>query len=131
MKVTHKLPVPEVRMVKPDPASLDYEFWVLLPVRVGGAAKTAHQEVVCDDGTKFINLDDACNHVIGKSEYASLLGQTAPVRKSMSLTGLELMTRGAWLDYCKANKIDPQDIKALQRKYVVTAKELESLRGEA
>jgi hypothetical protein len=124
MKVFYDAPKPEVRIVKPDRTREEYEFWVLKPVRIGGARKEGVQQIRDDNGKMFINLYEARDEALSAQGFGEL---AEPISPGVKLHGLDLVEQGRWAAFCKLRGIDPRDIQAMQKDYTVSVNEITAM----
>jgi hypothetical protein len=134
MKLFYKRPTKALRMVKPDRDSPDYEFWVLVPVKIGGARKVSSNRVITDDGAHTPNLAVACQHFLeGKEGNAELINELKVWRASSRrsepklVTGLDLVAQNKWNQFCRVRGINMKSIDALQASYELTRAEISEL----
>ena len=127
MKVFYSAPKHEIRIVKPDRNRQEYEFWVLIPKRVGGARKEGVQDIRAESGHRFVNLNEACAEAASLHGFTELAEEVRTEDKHIKLRGLDLVEQGRWVSFCKLRKLDPRDIEAMQREYKISANEIAAM----
>ncbi len=137
MKSYYEVPVKHVRSVHADPENRDgdYEIYLLTPVKIGGARRTSANNVMTDDGRDFPTLDEAVRHVlelVGEKDMARAIPSKSMRRSSktpnaVTLTGMDLVTRNVWMQFCKLRGFDAKSVTAVSATYILTEPEAKKL----
>lgn len=128
MKTYYKAPTKEVRIVRPNADEQEWEFWVLVPQRIGGGRRLGTRRIRSENGGEYQNLVEmlvedlrANNHVDLAAEFEGTAVKMAEV------SGLDLVATGKWPVFCAMRKIDPKNVKAMQQIYALAPAEAKKL----
>ena len=131
MKAYYNRPKKDVRIVKLDAATDEYEFWMLVPVFIGTARKLGTQRILTDDQQQFTNLSSAARYLLDKMGEPELAGeQKLYIKKETAkakVGGTDLLAKGIWLEFCKLRNLDVRNLEALEKVYYITKAEAEDL----
>ena len=130
MKPFYKSPETELRIVRPDNQGYYYEFWVVVPHKLGEATRVGNMRVLCD-GLQFSNLNTAFIHKLNESaEFKSLANQIEPWvirnKATVTVTGTDLVTTDKWNQFAKMRQLRTTP-EALGREYQLTRAEIVEL----
>lgn len=132
MKIYQKKPLRDVIIVKPDADDNEYEFWIITPVKIGGARKVGTQRIITDDNQQFTNLNSAARYLLEQiSEKELAAGLPLWMKrdsKRIEVVGLDLIESGKWTEFCKLRKMDVRNTEAMGKRYFVTQDEAKQLR---
>lgn len=101
----------EVRIIKTE-GRLEYEFWLLTAVKVGGARKMGTSRIATDMGTTVPNLQEAIisyMDAMGDTEYADELRKANNVPGApLPVDGMDIVIAGKWSQFCELRGLDPR-----------------------
>lgn len=127
MRVYWKRPKKDFQIVRPDNEGDDYEVWVLTPTYVGTVQKAGTQRIMAE-GIPFTNLAAASRHLLMGNGYKDLAEETRVsfrgAAEAVMMTGLDLVARNVWPQFCADRQIDPRSIEAMGKTYQLTNKEI-------
>ena len=120
MKIHTKPPdtEPELLIVKPDQPGAPYAIWMLAATKLGDARWLGRAKVECD-GETFANLKAAGKHLLVKQGIQSAGG--------LELTGLDMIERNVWFEFCRLRKLKPSDKAAMDKKYWLSAEDIKKI----
>jgi acyl-CoA-binding protein len=119
-------PTEQLLKVRTDDRNMEYEFWLLVPIQIGGARRVnlgGARAIVADDGSEHRNLDEAAEHYRHRYEASKLSGGTRPPR----VRGVDIVRKGKWEAFCKLKGLDVEDLDAAKGEFVLSNDELEKL----
>lgn len=124
MKVwTARPPQKEVRIVKTQ-GRLEYEFWLITAVKIGGAKRMGTSRIATDMGTTVPNLHEAIISyldALGDEEYAEELRKDANLpAPTVPTDGMDIVIAGKWAQFCElrglhARETSPKQVFKLSR----------------
>ena len=128
MKFYYQRPQKEIRTVKLGKDELEYEFWVLTPVRIGSARKVGTQQIITEDNCRFTNLQSAALHFLEQHEAAPAAAKVAHVpRETVEVAGMEIVAKGKWAEFCRMRKLNLTAAENVAKRYDLTRDELQQL----
>jgi hypothetical protein len=128
MRVYWKQPSDEVRIVRPDNSGDEYEVWMLRPVLIGSMTKINNRILV--DGQSFTNLNAGARHILeraGEPELAKERRIFVKQGEKVTMTGLDLVERGAWVQFCQQRQLSARSTEDMQKVFQLTKQELAEL----
>jgi len=137
MRVFKKLPRTECIIA--ETGTHEYEFFLIIPVSLGGARWTGTQRIVTDDGHQFTNLVSAQRYFLDVHNEAELVKSTklrvknadrraVPEQtKTIPITTRELIQMGAWFKFAEPRKIPASALSQVDKSYDLTEKEAKEL----
>ncbi len=125
MKAYYNKPEKSVRVVHcSEDRDGEYEIYMLVPTKIGGARRVTANRIITDDGHQFINMDAAVRHYLdklGEKELMETVKGWAPRgSKLLKIEGTDLVAAGKWPAFAKLRKLDARSIKAMGETYELT-----------
>ncbi len=133
MKSYYKQPTKEVRIVRPDRNEEVWEFWILVPQRIGGAQRRGTRRILSEnDGKEYPALVDILIDDLNSAGHKDVASELqAPAPKVVKVNGLDLVASGRWPVFASMRKLDPKDVAAMQQTFVLTPAEAKQLEIDA
>lgn len=132
-KAYYTRPDKEIRFVKPDKESEVYEYYMMVPVKLGIVTRHGTARLTTDDGAgPFTNHSGALRHLLKRAgEDESLAGGIwvtgNKTLKRISVSGVQISMQGKWKEFCELFKIDPKDESAVKKLYKLTEADIERI----
>lgn len=130
MMFARKSPKKEIVIYKPDSKDQYFEVYVLEPKYIGSCRRIGSQRVQTENGEVFVNVNAAASYMLAQQGDQEMSSTLSPIMKRAAksrASGLDLMTRGLWMQYCEMHNINPKDVTALTREYEFTPEEWKKL----
>jgi hypothetical protein len=129
MKTYYQRPNKEVRIVRPDRDTQEWEFWVLTPTRIGGGKRLGTRRIKSDNsGTEHVNLAEIIIDDLRSHGHIDLADELESLETTTTVVnGLDLVASGKWPVFCAMRKLDPKNVKAMQQAYTLTPAEAKHL----
>jgi len=132
-KAFYQRPEKEIRFVKPDKDNELYEYYMMIPVKLGSVTRHGTARLTTDDGAgPFTNHSGALRHLLKRAgEDESMAGGVwvtgNKTQKKIAVTGVQVSMQGKWKEFCEMMKLDPKDEAAVKKLYRLTENEIERL----
>jgi hypothetical protein len=127
MKMYYRPPKTEMLLVG-EKGSQRYELWITEPRRIATFEKIGRHKIMVEGSSAtFSTILSAAQFALERTGNSRLFADKSDDSPRLTISGVELVARNVWPQFCEIRRLDPRATSLMEREYQLSLTEQTTL----